>query len=131
MKKSKDSIMFIAQGAFRGMIHEVYLMLSNKSEEKQSKIGHLASVILLIRLVGRAHQSPLRLFEGCGELTSVCSRFTNHMPLLSLQLLRSHTESEMTFRRNLGPPDGSRGHQDVKNCRTLREHQHLLACCSC
>lgn len=53
MKKSKDSIMFIAQGAFRGMAHEVYLMLSHKREEKQSKIGHLASVILLIRLVGR------------------------------------------------------------------------------
>lgn len=82
MKKSKDSIMFIAQGAFRGMIHEVYLMLSNKSEEKQSKLFRLASVILLIRLVGRAHQSPLRLFEGGGELTSVRPRFTHHMPFV-------------------------------------------------
>lgn len=48
VKKSKDSIKFIAQGAFRGMIHEVYLMLGNKSEEKKSKTGHLAIVISLI-----------------------------------------------------------------------------------
>lgn len=78
IEKNIDSIKFIAQGAFRGMIHEVYLMLGIKSEEKKGKIGHFPIVILLIRLVGQTNSSFSRLVEGCRGLTTVCC----HLPTI-------------------------------------------------
>lgn len=42
------SVELIAQGAFSGMRHEIYLMLRKKGE----KMGHPAVVMSLVRLVG-------------------------------------------------------------------------------
>ena len=53
--KAKTQLSLLLRELLGFMIHEVYLMLGNKSEEKQSKIGHLAVAILLIQLVEQTH----------------------------------------------------------------------------
>lgn len=58
------SVELISQGAFGGMMHDVYLMLRRKSEE----MGHLV-VTSPIRLVGR--KNSLSLVQGCRVFTAL------------------------------------------------------------